>query len=147
METALGSFNFIFFGPQRQFWHALLHLIFFPKGNSDDYFCIDYYAAFVGCDLLLTRSSSFLKSYNILTRRKDSSKTRLLQLLKKARFTILRNIVPSEISPVHGYINAAGQCLDERDCASEVKQPIRAAEFVGDHRAREYDRFVLDGLA
>ena len=68
-------------------------------------------------------------------------------LLKLARFPVLADIVPVEIHPVHSYIHAMGQSLNECEGTSKIEDPVRTPELVRNHGAGKDHGLVFDRLS
>lgn len=54
-------------------------------------------------------------------------------------FAVLADSVPGEPEAVHRDVDARGQCLREGQRAAQIEQPIRTAELVRNHGARQND--------
>src|SRR5205807_4202522 len=64
-----------------------------------------------------------------------------LYSFEEARAAVFPHSVPVEAAAVHRDVDARRQRLHERQRAAEIEEAVRAAERVGDHRAREDDGF------
>ena len=61
----------------------------------------------------------------------------LTGFLELTGLLILANIIPGEITAVHGHVNADGEGLCEGEGAAQVKESVGAAKFIRDHGACE----------
>jgi hypothetical protein len=60
---------------------------------------------------------------------------RLAKLPEFSGLFVLPDIVPVKVLSIHRNINAVRECLNKRHSAAEIEQPVRAPEFVRDHRS------------
>ena len=65
-----------------------------------------------------------------------------MHFFELAGLPVLADIVPCKVATVHGDIDSGRQGLGKSQGASQVEEPVRAPEFIGDHGAGEDDRLT-----